>query len=153
MAKQTEIAAETRKEWMGLLARAPDGAVMALWDRITDRPTFEWLRAPEVGGVMVRGRTGGTGAPFNLGEMTVTRCSLVLEDGTVGHGYVQGRSKPKAEVAAIVDALMQTSAAERVQAEVIDPLKQQMQVAGAKRAAKAAATKVEFFTMVRGEDQ
>ncbi|NOD36737.1 MULTISPECIES: phosphonate C-P lyase system protein PhnG [unclassified Ruegeria] len=152
MTNQTEIATQARKEWMGLLARAPDDALMTLWDGIQDRPSFDWLRSPEVGGVMVRGRTGATGAPFNLGEMTVTRCSVVLHDGTVGHGYVQGRSKPKAEVAALIDAMMQTPAADDLQARLLDPLQQQMQAAKTTRAAKAAATKVEFFTLVRGED-
>ncbi len=152
MAEQTDIAVNARKEWMGLLARAPEAVLMALWKDFGEQPDFEWLRAPEVGGVMVRGRTGGTGAPFNLGEMTVTRCSLALSDGTVGHGYVQGRSKSKAEAAALVDALMQTPAADTVRERVIGPLTQQMQAAKTDRAAKAAATKVEFFTMVRGED-
>ena len=96
MTNQTEIETATRQEWMGLLARAPEEAMLALWNGLSDRPHFDWLRRPEVGGVMVRGRAGSTGAPFNLGEMTVTRCSVVLDDGTVGHGYVQGRSKPKA---------------------------------------------------------
>ncbi|WP_120634383.1 phosphonate C-P lyase system protein PhnG [Ruegeria sp. EL01] len=152
MTDQTEFATAARKEWMGLLARAPEDAVMELWDMVPDHPAFDWLRSPEIGGVMVRGRTGGTGAPFNLGEMTVTRCSVVLKDGTVGHGYVQGRSKPKAQAAALLDAMMQTSAAGRIRAKVIDPLKQQISATKTTRAAKAAATKVEFFTMVRGED-
>ena len=39
-------------------------------------PDYVALRAPETGLVMVRGRIGGTGAPFNVGEMTVTRCSV-----------------------------------------------------------------------------
>lgn len=152
MTHQTEIATAARQEWMGLLARAPEDAMLTLWKDLADRPPFEWLRRPETGGVMVRGRAGGTGAPFNLGEMTVTRCSVVLKDGTVGHGYVQGRSKPKAEAAAVIDAMMQTAAAPILRSELLDPLKQQMQAAKATRAAKAAATKVEFFTMVRGED-
>ncbi|WP_170465838.1 phosphonate C-P lyase system protein PhnG [Ruegeria arenilitoris] len=152
MAEHTNISTAARQNWMGLLARAPEGDLMALWARYEAQPGFEWLRNPEVGGVMVRGRTGGTGAPFNLGEMTVTRCSLVLEDGTVGHSYVQGRSKSKAEAAALIDALMQTSAAEAVRDQVIAPLKEQMLTEKTDRAAKAAATKVEFFTMVRGED-
>ncbi|WP_377193283.1 phosphonate C-P lyase system protein PhnG [Ruegeria meonggei] len=151
MSEHTEIAHAARQEWMGLLARAPGQMLMELWGAYEAQPAFEWLRSPEVGGVMVRGRTGATGAPFNLGEMTVTRCSLVLGDGTVGHGYVQGRSKPKAQTAALIDALMQTTAADDLHARVIGPLRQQMQDAKTSRAAKAAATKVEFFTMVRGE--
>ncbi|WP_170517576.1 phosphonate C-P lyase system protein PhnG [Ruegeria atlantica] len=152
MTDKAKTAKAARQEWMGLLARAPEEELIALLDEIGALPRFQWLRHPEVGGVMVRGRTGGTGAPFNLGEMTITRCSLALQDGTVGHGYVQGRSKRKAEKAALVDALMQTDAAGDVRARVIAPLGQQMQTAKTTRAAKAAATKVEFFTMVRGED-
>lgn len=152
MANDMNTGNSARKAWMSLMASAPEGAMMALWDAMDDRPDFNWLRAPEVGGVMVRGRMGGTGAPFNVGEMTVTRCSLVLGDGTVGHGYVQGRSKPKAQAAALIDALMQTDAADHVQRAVLTPLAKQVTQAKTARAGKAAATKVEFFTMVRGED-
>ena len=100
----------------------------------------------------VRGRAGATGGPFNLGEMTVTRCSLKLADGTVGHGYVQGRNKQDAEAAALVDALMQTDAARTVRLDVLDPLMTEEADRRATRAAKAAATRVEFFTLVRGDD-
>lgn len=149
----TERATAERRDWMGLLARAPDKSLLALWRALPHHPAFKWLRRPEISSVMVRGRTGGTGTPFNLGEMTVTRCSVVLDDGTVGHGYVQGRSKPKAEAAAMIDAIMQTPAAADMRVNILDPLNQQMQSAKQSRAAKAAATKVEFFTMVRGEDR
>ena len=153
MMDQTDVSNAARRVWMGLLARAPLDALQALWGKASLEPSFEWLRAPEVGGVMVRARTGATGAPFNLGEMTVTRCTLVLQDGTVGHGYVQGRSKPGAKVAALVDALMQTEAADQVRDHVLNPLEQQMIAAKSTRAAKAAATRVEFFTLARGENK
>ncbi len=141
-----------RQAWMGLLARAAEGRVSALLDAALPRPSFDWLRPPETGSVMVRGRAGGTGAPFNLGEMTVTRCALRLACGTVGHAYVQGRRKSDAEAAALVDALMQTGAATRLRSEVLDVLRSEAQARRATRADKAAATKVDFFTMVRGED-
>lgn len=141
-----------RKVWMGLLAKSPTGRAAALLDARGPRPAFGWLRAPEVGSVMVRGRAGGTGAPFNLGEMTVTRCSLRLSDGTVGHGYVQGRSKLDAEAAAVIDALMQTERAEEVDCHILTPLAEALADARRARAERAAATKVDFFTMVRGED-
>jgi len=147
MAENTE-----RQAWMSTLAKAPASELARLWGALEISPEHEVLRAPEVGGVMVRGRAGATGAPFNLGEMTVTRCSLRLSCGTVGHGYVQGRDKGHAKTAALVDALMQTGEADRVRAGVVDPLKAAMDAARSKRKAKAAATKVEFFTMVRGED-
>jgi alpha-D-ribose 1-methylphosphonate 5-triphosphate synthase subunit PhnG len=141
-----------RKDWMSLLAKAPAGVLAELWQGMEDAPEFTHLRAPEIGAAMVRGRMGGTGAPFNLGEMTVTRCSLQLGCGTVGHGYVQGRDKAHAERAALVDALMQTEAAAQTDMTLLQPLRAKMASARTARAAKAAATKVDFFTMARGED-
>ncbi|HHC29360.1 MAG TPA: phosphonate C-P lyase system protein PhnG [Rhodobacterales bacterium] len=143
---------DARKGWMSLLAKAPPARLDALISTLGDRPGFTWLRPPEVGGVMLRGRTGGTGAPFNLGEMTVTRCALRLESGEVGHAYVQGRDKSHAERAALVDALMQTGRADELRDSVLTPLANEAEAARETRAAKAAATKVDFFTMVRGED-
>ena len=152
MTQPSSITTFDRKAWMSLLAGAPALDVLALWDACAPHPGFDWLRRPETGAVMVRGRMGGTGAPFNLGEMTVTRCSLTISDGVVGHGYVQGRSKPHAEAAALIDALMQTGEAETVTKAILEPLQSARRASRDRRAAKAAATKVEFFTMVRGED-
>jgi alpha-D-ribose 1-methylphosphonate 5-triphosphate synthase subunit PhnG len=141
-----------RKGWMGLLACAPGDLLDRLWQGLGVVPAHDWLRAPEVGAVMVQGRMGGTGAPFNLGEMTVTRCALRLMDGRVGHAYVQGRDKTQAMQAALVDALMQGHEAARVRAAILEPLAAQMTARADMRAAKAAATKVAFFTLVRGDD-
>ena len=141
-----------RKAWMSLLAKAPQGRVAALLDTAMKRPAFTWLRAPEIGSTMVRARAAATGDPFNLGEMTVTRCGVTLATGEVGHAYIQGRNKADAEVAALVDALMQTEAAEHLRVVLLDPLESEIEASKAARAAKAAATKVDFFTMVRGED-
>ncbi|QHQ35681.1 phosphonate C-P lyase system protein PhnG [Algicella marina] len=141
-----------RKAWMSLLAKAPAVAVKQAWAHYGDVPEHSVLRAPEIGGVMVRGRAGAVGAPFNLGEMTVTRASVRLEEGAVGHGYVQGRDRDKALIAALVDALMQTDAAARLETMVLEPLRGELRKKADHRAAKAAATKVDFFTLVRGED-
>ena len=67
-----------RKRWMGLMARAPGARLAALAEMLPDMPSYAPLRAPEIGGVMVQGRMGGTGQPFNLGEMTVTRASVQI---------------------------------------------------------------------------
>ena len=139
-----------RKAWMGLLART---APARLAELMPDLPPHAVLRGPEVGAVMVRGRVGGTGQPFNLGEMTVTRCSVRLEDGAVGHAHVQGRDKTHALRAAVLDALMQTNAAETLEDCILTPLRSAETAARSLRATKAAATKVEFFTLVRGEDK
>ena len=141
-----------RQRWLGLMAKAPMGRVATLLDETVTRPAFTWLRAPEVGSTMVRARAGATGSPFNLGEVTVTRCALTLATGEVGHAYIQGRNKADAEAVAVVDALMQTKAATTLQSHVLDVLDAEQAAKRDARAAKAAATKVEFFTMVRGED-
>ena len=101
---------------------------------------------------MVRGRAGGTGNPFNLGEMTVTRCALRLPGGPVGQAYVQGRDTRHAELAARLDALLQTDEAPRLLSQVIEPLQALEAARRRERSRKAASSKVEFFTMVRGED-
>jgi len=134
---------------MGLLARACPPRLAAL---CPDLPPFDWLRPPEIGALMVRGRMGATGAPFNLGEMSVTRCALRLEDGMVGHAYVQGRDRDHATRAAVLDALMQGPRAPDLDRAVLAPLRRDEAARLEARAARAAATKVEFFTMVRGED-
>ena len=97
MADERELtqAEAARRGWMSLMAKAPSARLAELWEARGDVPVFDWLRAPEVGGMMVRGRAGGTGAAFNLGEMTVTRCALKLADGRVGHAMVQGRDRRK----------------------------------------------------------
>ena len=141
-----------RKGWLGLLAKSPATEVARLWLALKIEPVHTVLRAPEIGGVMVRGRSGAVGAAFNLGEVTVTRASVKLVDGTVGHGYVQGRGRGHALHAALVDALMQTMAAEVVEVGFLTPLRAAIMQKKTIRAAKAAATKVNFFTMVRGED-
>lgn len=140
-----------RRDWMGLLARVKPDELAALMPG--DLPGATVLRAPEFGAVMVRGRVGASGAPFNLGEMTVTRCALRLDCGTVGHGHVQGRSRDHARNAALIDALMQTDRAAVIRSQVLAPLARTETAARSARAAKAAATKVEFFTLVRGEDK
>jgi alpha-D-ribose 1-methylphosphonate 5-triphosphate synthase subunit PhnG len=141
-----------RQHWMGLLARARPEDLEQAFGNLGPSPAFTWLRQPETGATMVRGRAGGTGAPFNLGEMTVTRCALELSDGTVGHAWVQGRDKAHAERAALIDALMQGPAADRIRDAVLDPLRDAETTRRRARAGKAATTKVDFFTLVRGED-
>ena len=98
---------------------------------------------------MTRGRIGGTGDPFNLGEMTITRCSVRLNDGTVGHSYVSTRDKEHATVAAIIDAMMQDLDNDWLERAVIAPLEMILESKKTVHARKAAATKVDFFTMSR----
>ena len=137
-----------RRRWMAVLARAKADSIAGLLGACGPLPAHMILRGPEPGLVMVRGRTGGGGSSFNLGEMTVTRCTVRTDTGFVGHAYVAGREERRAELAALVDALMQDderSAA--IEAHVISPLERQQTELRSGRAAKAAATRVQFFAM------
>jgi len=149
MSDHAEIA--ERKARLSTLAKAPHDRLLSLWESHGVVPEHVVLRAPEIGTVMVRGRAGAVGAPFNLGEITVTRCSVRVASGAVGHGYVQGRSFEAARTAALIDAMAQDGQAQALDAQILAPLRAEATEATAKRAARAAATKVEFFTMVRGE--
>jgi alpha-D-ribose 1-methylphosphonate 5-triphosphate synthase subunit PhnG len=144
---------EARARWMSALAQAEPAAVEAAWARLEPEPVYRLLRAAETGLVMVRGRAGGTGVPFNLGEMTVTRCSVTLDDGRVGHAYVPGRDGRHAERAAVLDAILQDEAArEALEPLIIEPLVAARRARQQETRARVAGTRVEFFTMVRGEE-
>jgi alpha-D-ribose 1-methylphosphonate 5-triphosphate synthase subunit PhnG len=133
---------------MAVLARANADRIADLLRSCGKPPSHRILRGPDSGLVMVRGRAGGGGAAFNLGEMTVTRCTVRTETGFVGHAYVAGREERRAELAALVDAMMQDRhRAADIEARVIAPLERQQMQQQADRASKAAATRVQFFAM------
>ncbi len=137
-----------RRAWMGVLARSGGDAIAARMQALPKLPAHTRLRGPETGLVMVRGRQGGDGAPFNLGEMTVTRCTVRLANGTLGHAYVAGRDARQAELAALLDAALQMPGLHAaVMAEVIAPLAEAEAARRDAIARKAAATKVAFSTM------
>lgn len=142
-----------RKAVMATLAQSTGDEIVRLWNEAGLPSEAELLRGPETGLVTVRGRIGGGGAPFNVGEATVTRATVRLASGQVGHGYALGRDKQKAKLAAIADALWQDPALRReVETKLIAPLQAALAGARERRRAETAATKVDFFTMVRGED-
>ncbi len=140
-----------RKEWLSVLAKAHAGEVAAAWNALGERPNYQALRSPEVGLILVRGRMGGLGDAFNLGEMTLTRAAVRLDSGETGLAYVAGRDRRQAEIAAAIDAMMQSpSLRQHVEGPVIARLDRALQERRTLAARKAAATKVEFFTMVTG---
>lgn len=142
-----------RKRWMGVLARTGLDRLEEIYAALSPAPKHTLLRKSETGLVMVQGRANSTGQKFNAGEMTVTRCSVRLPVGTVGHAYVAGRSRRHAELAAIFDALLQDPAqADALEEQLISPSEHMLAEQRVLRQRKAAATKVNFFTMVRGED-
>lgn len=140
-----------RREWLSVLAKARAEEVLSVWDALEARPDYQALRAPEVGLVLVRGRMGGLGDAFNLGEMTLTRAAVRLDSGQTGLAYVAGRDRRHAEVAAAVDAMMQSpSLRPQVEGAVVARLDRAQRDRRMLGARKAAATKVDFFTMVTG---
>ncbi|MGE4195223.1 MAG: phosphonate C-P lyase system protein PhnG [Pseudodesulfovibrio sp.] len=144
---------EARKYWMGILARAGTDRLETAYQSLDPRPEYLHLRPPEIGMAMVRARAEARGERFNLGEMTLSRCSVRLAGGGVGHGYVAGRDRRHAELAALFDALLQDPQnGPALYRSVIDPIARELARSRAERAAKTAATRVNFFTMVRGED-
>jgi alpha-D-ribose 1-methylphosphonate 5-triphosphate synthase subunit PhnG len=143
-------ATAARQRWMSVLARTPCATLEHEWSEKFGEESWTHLREPQIGMVMVRGRAGGAGQRFNLGEMTVTRCAVTLSDGTVGHSYVKGRDRTQAQYAALFDAVMLRDGSA---ATFIDDLAEFQAKAKHDHARKVAATKVDFFTLVRGEDE
>ena len=140
-----------RKAAMTVLAHS-DAAEIARHLEPIAAPAYEILREPENGLVMLRGRIGGDGAPFNLGEATVSRAAVRLGSGEVGFGYTLGRDRQKAQMIALCDALVQSDEfSDAVEANVLAPLRAAMISERTRSAAETAATRVDFYTMVRGE--
>jgi alpha-D-ribose 1-methylphosphonate 5-triphosphate synthase subunit PhnG len=138
-----------RRHWMSVLATAPLAELERAWTGLRHAPQYNFLRQPETGLAMVRGRIGGTGDPFNVGEMTLTRCAVQLSSSPApGFGYVAGRSHRHAELAAVFDALLQSPAAASVQ-PLIDSLADARHRRRTEIRAASEATKVDFFTLVR----
>ncbi|MBN9081424.1 MAG: phosphonate C-P lyase system protein PhnG [Rhizobiales bacterium 62-17] len=143
-----------RRDRMAILARSNGGRLRDLWSTLGLDPAYKSVRGPESGLVMLRGRVGGTGEAFNVGEATITRASIKLEDGSIGHAMALGRDVEKARLSAVIDALCQdTAMAARIDAALIAPIKSELDAADEERRQETAATRVDFFTMVRGEDQ
>src|SRR5262245_16713595 len=140
-----------RKATMAVLAHSSAAEITGHLGRLA-LPAHDILREPEDGLVMVRGRTGGDGAPFNLGEATVSRAAVRLATGEVGFGYTLGRDAKKAQMIALCDAMVQSAELSgEVEVKVVAPLRAAMMAERNRKAAETAATRVDFYTMVRGE--
>lgn len=144
-----------RQGWMGVLARAPrEELERTMADMPVPVPDYVFLRPPETGLVMVRGRMDAVGQRFNLGEMTMTRCAVRIGRGLVGFAFVAGRDHRKAELAAVMDAMLQEESSRAALMEsVVEPLDRARRKRRDQERARTGATRVEFFTMVRGEDE
>jgi len=119
----------SRQRWMAILARASVAEMTALLPHCPDLPEFTVLRGPQSGLVMLRGRAGGGGGQFNL-------------------AYVAGRDPAQAELAARLDAALQDPARhDAIESHVIARLELAQAARREADAERAAATRVQFFTM------
>jgi len=148
---ETPMNLSPRQHWMGVLARAQLNELQPHEAALKDAE-YQLIRAPEIGMTLVRGRMGGDGAAFNVGEMSVTRCVVRLADGRTGYSYLAGRDKLHAELAALADAHLQGSQPSQWLSQLITRLANAQAARRAEKEADTAATKVEFFTLVRGEN-
>jgi alpha-D-ribose 1-methylphosphonate 5-triphosphate synthase subunit PhnG len=141
-----------RRAAMALLAQAQAGEIERGLAAMVGTPRYVELRPVATGLVMVRGRVGGDGAPFNLGEATVTRAAVRMDTGEVGFAYLLGRDHDKARLAAVCDALWQSERRDAIERSVLAPIRTRLERERAEKREQAAATRVDFFTLVRGED-
>src|SRR5258708_869074 len=142
-----------RRAAMAVLAQAHTGEIKQGLAAMLDPLHYVELRPVATGLVMVRGRIGGDGAPFNLGEASVTRAAVRLDSGEVGFSYLLSRDHDKARLAAVCDALWQCeSRRDAIERHVLAPIRIRLARERAEKREQAAATRVDFFTLVRGED-
>ena len=143
---------QTRQRWMSVLAHSRPDELLAHWQTLNLSPQFERIRAAETGLTQLQGRMGGTGKRFVMGDMTITRAVIRLDGGVYGYSYVSGRNKPHAELCAVIDALLQMQGMdELLHKRVIAPLAALQQERRQQRAREVASSRVDFFTLVRGE--
>lgn len=140
-----------RKDWLGIIAHADKADMCAKWRALGLDVDAKWLRGPEIGLLPMQARMGNTGSKFLFGDATITR-AVVEVAKKAGYAFILGRNKQAAKYAALIDALMQDSAHHtQIKEVVLEPLAQSTQAKHTKQKRAVAETKVDFFTMVRGE--
>ena len=143
----------TRQRWMRVLAHSQPAALSARMNALALAPGYDLLRAPEIGLVQIQARMGGTGARFFAGDATLTRAAIRLHSGTLGYGYVLGRDKAHAERCAVIDALLQEPPHFQTLMEtLISPLEADRAARLAARQSEVNTSRVDFFTLVRGDN-
>jgi alpha-D-ribose 1-methylphosphonate 5-triphosphate synthase subunit PhnG len=152
--QRTEDLLAGRRAAMAILAQSDAASIERGLAAADCAAQFAELRVPETGLVMLRGRIGGNGAPFNVGEATVTRAAVQLASGEQGFAYILGRDARKARLAALCDALWQAKKSrDSIERHVLAPLRDALELRSQHERTRTAATKVDFFALVRGEDE
>jgi alpha-D-ribose 1-methylphosphonate 5-triphosphate synthase subunit PhnG len=138
---------------MGVLAHSQPAALSDRIQALNLTPEYDLIRAPEIGLVQIQARMGGTGERFFAGDATLTRAVIRLNSGTLGYSYVLGRDKPHAERCAVIDALLQEQPHFQTLMEtLIAPLEADRAALIAARQAQINTSRVDFFTLVRGDN-
>ena len=123
-----------RQRWMSVLAHSEPQELAARMQTLQLAPQYELIRAPETGLVQLQARMGGIGDRFFAGDATLT-------------------DRPHAERCAAIDALMQSPHHFHTLMEtLITPLEEQRSVRIEARRAEVNASRVDFFTLVRGDN-
>ena len=144
---------ESRKQWLSYLATADENYLISLWDNLNMKIEYNWLREPEIGSIMVQGKAGATGDNFNVGEVTITRGSLNVDEKIQGNGSVQGKKKYKTKMSVLGNPLIKTEKKKIIKRNIIDKLIKYKNNKRNEILSKTEATKVDFFTLVRGENK
>ncbi|OGR22464.1 MAG: phosphonate C-P lyase system protein PhnG [Desulfobacterales bacterium RIFOXYA12_FULL_46_15] len=141
-----------RENWIGLLGSADLADLEAGFEELNGGCDYVCIIGPETGMLMVQAKTDGSGSRFNLGEMTVTKCVLELKGQYLGTGWVMGSDFRHAELAALFDGLLQDpDHHDRLMATLIQRLEEKERVKRDHLLKDVSDTKVEFFTLKRGE--
>lgn len=144
---------ETRQLLLSVLSKSPLESINQYWKNLDISPDYSFLKKSEIGMAMVKAKAGGAGQEFNMGEMTVTRSVIMLNTKEIGYGYTAGRDKKKSVLIALIDACFQTIQWQSIIAtKLLNPLMHELQTQHTRQQEKVDRTKVNFFTMVRGED-
>ncbi|RWR02256.1 phosphonate C-P lyase [[Pantoea] beijingensis] len=146
-------ALKARQHWLSVLAHSAADRLEYYWNALNLQPGYDVLRAPETGLTRLQARMGATGKRFIVGDVTVTRAVVRLTDGTCGYSYITGRDKLHAERCAVIDALLQQREnGALLHDNLITPLAAERAEQQQQRAREVASSRVDFFTLVRGDN-
>ena len=136
-----------------MLANSSAARLGQHWQALNLQPEFTLIRPAEIGLTRLQARMGATGKRFVMGDATVTRAVVQLNDGTLGYSYLLGRDRAHAERCALLDALLQQPETRPLLEEkIITPLAAWRDEQRQLRAREIASSKVDFFTLVRGDN-
>ena len=140
---------EARRDWLATLVRVPANEVIAASNEFDFSMVV--LKGPEVGLLMINGRIHSTGRPFHLGEVSLTKCVLKDDQGLLGYGHIIGRNKQQAKAIALFDLALQRNDSAEAALIRLNAWKEDVAEIDAMESETVEETRVDFFTMVRGE--